>query len=284
MSYPATVLSVMIASPMDVDEARDALEKSIHSWNDANSESKRVVRMPWRWETSSVPTMGDHPQAILNAQGLDRADIVFALFWGRLGSPTPSAVSGTVEEIERAIDQGKPVHLYFCTAPLPHDVDTAQLDGLRAFRKEIRDRGLLGEFKNVDQLLVEVWKCIESDLTNNYASATAVTPGASPVRFLVQPRSENEVTYSRGVPSSRRRSWIEVTNRSTTTDAENVRFSLAEGASMRLITPEQPITIHALQSRDLPTMHFLGGSETQPVLSIEWTEDGVEKTRDFHIA
>ena len=84
-------------------------ERAIHSWNDANAESRGVVLVPWRWETSSVPMLGDHPQAILNSQGLDRADVVFAYLLGPTGSPTPSAVSGTVEEIEKAVVRGKPV-------------------------------------------------------------------------------------------------------------------------------------------------------------------------------
>lgn len=52
----------------------------------------------------------------------------------------------TVEETQRAVDAGKPVHLYFSTAALPDDVDTRHLDGIREFRSEISQRGLLGEF------------------------------------------------------------------------------------------------------------------------------------------
>lgn len=272
----------MIASPSDVILARDAIEKAIHSWNDANSESKGVVLLPWRWETSSVPMIGDHPQALLNKQGLDRADIVFAIFWGRLGSPTPSAVSGTVEEIEKAVEQGKPVHLYFWDAPLPNDVDTAQLAGLRDFKTQIQERGLLGEFRNIDQLLAEVWKCIEVDIAEKYFASPS-TPVLAPVRFLVQPKSEQEVRYSRGVPSDRRRTWIEVTNRSTTTDAEDVTFTLVGGDSMHIMLPEHPITIHALQTRELPTAHFLGASDEDPVLRVQWTENGAKQSRDFSI-
>lgn len=117
MPYVATVLRVMIASPSDVPEARDAVEKAVHGWNDANARNKGVILQPWRWETSAVPVMGAHPQKLINAQGVDDSDIVFALFGGRLGSPTPDAISGTAEEIDRALELGKPVHLYFSTAP-----------------------------------------------------------------------------------------------------------------------------------------------------------------------
>jgi len=120
---------MMIASPSDTIEARDAVESAAYGWNGANAQAKQTILQPWRWETSSVPVLGDHPQSLINAQGVDESDVVFALFGSRLGSPTPDAVSGTVAEIERAIEQGKHVHLYFSTAPLPNDVDTAQLEG-----------------------------------------------------------------------------------------------------------------------------------------------------------
>ena len=86
---------------------------------------------PWRWESSAVPMMGTQPQRLINAQGVDKSDIVISMFAGRLGSATPDAISGTAEEIDRALEAGKPVHLYFSTAPLPSDVNTEQLDALR---------------------------------------------------------------------------------------------------------------------------------------------------------
>ncbi|MFM9921340.1 DUF4062 domain-containing protein [Lacisediminihabitans sp. H27-G8] len=164
MTYSARVVRVMIASPSDTRAARDAVEEAISKWNDANSANRKLILHPWRWETSAVPLMGGHPQAMINSQGVDKSDIVFALFGSRLGSPTSSAVSGTVEEIERAVKAKKPVHLYFSKEPLPADVDTQQLDGLRAFRSEAAMRGLLGEFKSANELAIQVWRDLEHDL------------------------------------------------------------------------------------------------------------------------
>ena len=64
------------------------------------------------FETAAVPIAGAHPQAIINSQGLKDADIVFAVFGSRIGSPTPDAISGTVEELEAAIKAGKPEIAY----------------------------------------------------------------------------------------------------------------------------------------------------------------------------
>ncbi|WP_245637890.1 hypothetical protein [Actinomadura rubrobrunea] len=273
----------MIASPSDVPEARDAVKKAIHGWNNANAQTKGVILQPWRWETSAVPLLGAHPQKLINAQGVDDSDIVFALFGGRLGSPTPDAVSGTAEEIDRALAMGKPVHLYFSTAPLPHDIDTAQLEALRAFKNEVQNRGLLGEFSNTDQLNHEVWKAIEHDI------ATLFPEGSTPsrkeptgVEFVVQPQQEREVSgfNSKGKPRYRTRRWLEVTNIGSR-DAEDVTFESVNDGDLILTDPSAPTIIHRGQTR---RVHVIRTSSTgDPVVRIHWTEDGKQKMRDFHV-
>ncbi|MFI8352015.1 DUF4062 domain-containing protein [Streptomyces cyaneofuscatus] len=284
MAYTANVLRVMIASPSDTAEARDAVEDAIHGWNGANAQIKQTILQSWRWETSSVPVLGGHPQSLINSQGVDESDIVFALFGSRLGSPTPDAVSGTVEEIERAVEQGKPVHLYFSAAQLPNDVDTAQLDGLREFRKEISRRGLLGEFSNVSQLEHEVWKAIEYDIANLSLGVPVLKVTDSEVRFSVQPRQEREIRDydKKGKPRYSTRHWFEVTNAGSH-DAEEVVFdSVGENASMYLAADGTPTTIHAGQTRRLNVARSMGGGGPE-ILRIQWKENGEEKGREFHV-
>ena len=285
MAYVAHVLRVMIASPSDTAEARDAVESAVHAWNGANAQSKQTVLLPWRWETSSVPLLGSHPQSFINSQGVDSSDIVFALFGGRLGSPTSAAVSGTVEEIERAVAQGKPVHLYFSTAPLPNDVDIEQLDGLRTFKAAVSQRGLLGEFSNVSQLIHEVWKAIEHDISELSLDAPSMIAPATGVRFVVQPRQEREVIKvdSKGKSHYTTRRWIEITNTGDA-DAEDVTFeTVGEHTGMRLLTDSAPTVIHAGQIRRLNVAYFLAGSDDPHVLRIRWAQDGQEQYKDFNV-
>jgi len=273
----------MIASPSDIPDARDAVEAAIYGWNGANAQSKHVILQPWRWETNAVPTMGGHPQALINAQSVDQSDIVFALFGSRLGSPTADAVSGTVEEIERALDQGKPVHLYFSTAPLPNDVDTAQLDGLRAFRQEIQTRGLLGEFNNPSQLQHEVWKAIEYDIPHLDLGVPTLQSHQPGVDFLVQPQQAREVSghNNKGAPRYTTRRWLDITNRGTS-DADGVVVeSVGEQPSVMVFGDDAPTVIHAGQTRRV-TIMFVHG-EAAPVIRIKWTEDGEPKEREFHV-
>lgn len=282
--FSAAVVRVMIASPSDVPEARDAVEKAIHGWNDANARNRGVVLLPWRWETSSVPVQGGHPQELINAQGVDDSDVVFALFGGRLGSPTPSAVSGTAEEVDRAQQQGKPVHMLFSTAPLPNDVELEQVQALRDFRKLMQERGILGEFRNPEELTVVVWRILEHDLTLMDLSPSPRPTGREGVEFLVQPRQEREVAgfQKNGNPKYTTRRWAEVANRGNL-DAEQVTFeAIPENAAIRLVTPDTPVTIQSGGSRRVPYMLFLQSGGTEK-LRVRWVEDGTEKYRDFDL-
>lgn len=278
------VLRVVIASPSDVPEARDAVEKALHDWNDANATTKGTVLLPWRWETSSVPLLGDHPQALINSQGVDSADIVIALFGSRLGSPTPDAVSGTVEEIERAVASSKPVHLYFSDAPLPNDVDTVQLDGLREFKAEISGRGLLGRFTNVGQLTHEVWKAIEHDVSTIASNlGTPVQGEPNAVKFRVQSRREREQEGidKRGKVKYKTRRWFEVTNIGGASATEVTFSSSATAGLMRLTGTDDPVTIEPGTSWRVPVVYSSGSSGAK--LLINWVDDGEKKSESFDV-
>lgn len=145
MSYTATVFNVMIASPGDVEIERDLARDIIHEWNAIHSPSRGMALMPIGWETHSHPSMDDRAQGVLNKQILKDADLLVAIFWTRIGTPTGEAVSGSVEEVERHVTAGKPAMIYFSSAPVRLDsVDEAQYKKLKEFKEQIQaqSRGL----------------------------------------------------------------------------------------------------------------------------------------------
>jgi len=90
----------MVASPSEVPQERVIVRDVIAEWNAIHAKDRKTVLMPLGWETHATPEMGDRPQAIINGQLLKDADLLVAMFWTRIGSPTGVAKSGTVEEIE----------------------------------------------------------------------------------------------------------------------------------------------------------------------------------------
>ena len=108
MAYRAKVVKVMIASPGDVSAERQVIRNVIQEWNYTHSEDKNLVLMPVGWESHATPSMGERPQALINKQVLKSCDLLIAVFWTRLGTPTGKASSGTVEEIEEHLKAKKP--------------------------------------------------------------------------------------------------------------------------------------------------------------------------------
>lgn len=157
MSFSATVLNVLIASPSDVPDERDAITESLYEWNALNSQSTGFVLLPVKWESHSAPTMGDRPQGIINNQVVRNCDMLIGAFWTRLGSPTGVEESGTVEEIKWFLRQQKPVMLYYSKKQVDLDlIDTKQLDKLKEFKKSIRDKGIQEQYTNVDELKMKL--------------------------------------------------------------------------------------------------------------------------------
>lgn len=176
MAYPATVYNVMIASPNDVQEERDAVRESVARWNAIHSKDQSIVLLPVGWETQSSPEMGDHPQNILNRQILEPSDLLVGLFWTRVGTPTDHYVSGSVEEIRRHVDAGKPAMLYFSNRPVRLDnVDEEQRKELQGFKDWCSQNGLLGECEDLPDFREKFYDHLQLKLNSHpYFQNTAV--------------------------------------------------------------------------------------------------------------
>lgn len=283
MSFSAKVVKVMIASPSDTTEDRDTVEEALHGWNGANSENKGIILLPWRWETNSIPTLGGDPQSLINSQIVDNVDIIFALFGSKLGSPTLSAVSGTVEEIERAENKGIPVHIYFSTAPVPlNQIDTEQLEGLNEFKREIGKRSLYREYSSSGQLSHEIWKAIEYDIPQ-MGIETQDNKEKGEVKLTLQPYQEEIMKGqdSRGKMKYQTKRWMEITNHGGL-DAEEVTFHTNRNESSAIIAePDHPTVIHAGQSRRINYSRFM--SSLPATITVNWKENGDTKSKVFHI-
>ncbi len=155
--YDAKVLEVFIASPSDTTQQRGAIHDAVIRWNETESRHLGVVLLPVMWETHAYPDLSEPAQPVINQQVVDRVDIVIATFWTTVGSPTSSAESGTVEEIERARHAKKHVLLYFCDMPVaPLDNDTTKLDDLKAYKERIKREGLFSSYSSIDELREKV--------------------------------------------------------------------------------------------------------------------------------
>lgn len=146
-----TFIRLFIASPGDVHQERDEACRMIHNWNAAHSMSRSVLIEPVRVETHSHAVQGGHPQDLINGQLLDRCDLLVAILWSRLGTPTNSDLSGTVQEIREFSEKKGPerVLIFFCDRPLPNSADLPQVQAVRDFKDSIKGNGLYTPYTEV---------------------------------------------------------------------------------------------------------------------------------------
>lgn len=132
-----TCYKIMIASPNDVCIERDLVEKVIHRWNSVNSDRENIILKPLRWEMDVALGVDENVQEIINNDITNCSDLVVGIFHARLGSPSVSHASYTVEEIFKHAVTNRPVLLMFSKAPLPQNVDLEQVKCLRNFKKNL---------------------------------------------------------------------------------------------------------------------------------------------------
>ncbi|MFD5634600.1 hypothetical protein ACFWJM_10715 [Streptomyces sp. NPDC127077] len=163
----ASVLNVFIASPGDLSEERKIVKEVIQEWNRQQQHtSQKVLLISQMWEEDAVPILGEglDGQAVINEQLLDNANIVFALFYGRLGSATPRHISGAAEEIERSINRGIPVHVYRSKRDPSAGHDPQQYAELQEYLSDLEKRGLIGSFRSHRELRKKVMRALVRDV------------------------------------------------------------------------------------------------------------------------
>lgn len=180
MPRTSSVIRVMIASPGDVSNERRIAKEVIHAWNDVHSLDRNTVLLPVSWETHASPAMGDRAQAIINKQILGDADILIAIFWTRMGTPTGVAESGTVEEINEHISAGKPTMLYFSSAPVrPDSVDEEQFKSLRLFKDSVKatNSGLFEEYESLSEFKEKLSRQLAQTIIRQYPAQSMLSDG-----------------------------------------------------------------------------------------------------------
>lgn len=181
MSYDARVFNVMIASPGDVASERNIIREVVYEWNAVHSRARRIVLMPVGWESHSSPEMGSRPQEIINNQILDKCDLLVGVFWTRIGTSTGEYISGTVEEIEKHVNAGKPVMLYFSGQPAHLDsVDPEQYAKLKEFKSSCKSRGLFESYDSHSDFQEKFYRHLQLKL-NEHEIFNVANEGALPV-------------------------------------------------------------------------------------------------------
>jgi hypothetical protein len=231
MTYSCTASRLVVSRPGDIPvEDIAAVTESVNRWNAIYGPQFGAVVVPLDWQQHSTAEHGRRPQASLNAQLVEQADILIALFWHRFGSPTGEADSGTIEEIQEAHKNGAYVGILRCTRDFPQaDSDLEQIARLREFFADTRTNSLILDYGEASELSRHVDAILNRAVTGGSARAEASVGGAGAERGAdVWPRiesSEQVRTDSRGRVNTSRR-WQLVLSNTGTEPARDVRYRL----------------------------------------------------------
>lgn len=143
MAQSVTLYNLLISCPGDVKDEVTLIKTAVDEFNELYAEPLGVTIKTRHWSKSSYAQSGGKPQALLNEQFVNKCDAAVAIFWTKFGSPTDEYGSGTEEEIEKMLQSGKQVFMYFSDKPVaPSQMSDEHYKKIQAFREKYKDRGI----------------------------------------------------------------------------------------------------------------------------------------------
>ena len=156
-------ITLFLASPSDVAAERDSVRRTVDEWNQTRGRDRSTFFYLLSWETTVAAGFGLDGQDVVNTQIGNDYDALIALFWTRVGTATPRAASGSIEEYERALQRYRnnediEIAFLFKDAPVPiSEIDVKQIGDLNALRSRIESEGALYKtFTHSDELKFEI--------------------------------------------------------------------------------------------------------------------------------
>ncbi|BAZ30469.1 WD-40 repeat protein [Cylindrospermum sp. NIES-4074] len=147
-------IKIFLASPSNAPKERKYLVEVIDEINRTIASSKGVMLEIIRSENAR-PGFGEDGQAVLNNQigEMQQYELFVGIMWNRIGTPTQRAVSGTVEEFERAAEslqkEGQPdIWFYFrqSGAQLNTEKELEQRQKVLEFKRTLQGKALIREY------------------------------------------------------------------------------------------------------------------------------------------
>jgi hypothetical protein len=142
---------IFVASPGDVSEERQALERVVNELNQTHGPPLGYRLELVQWQTHTAPGAG-RPQQVINDQ-IGSYDIFIGIMWRRFGTPTGVAGWGTEEEFRIAYGawQRDPriiLMFYFCQEPFmpASNDDIQQMQQVLLFRQELDGKALTWKY------------------------------------------------------------------------------------------------------------------------------------------
>lgn len=166
--FTGRVYRIMIGCPSDVKKEVEIAKEVIVNWTVLNAEANGMVLLPLHWSSNSYPVLGKHPQKELDKQLVEKSDMLVCIFAAKVGTPTDTAESGSIEEIEEHIKAGKPVMLFFRKQVDITHIKPEEITKLNDFKKRMQDKGVYNEYENEVDFRDVLTKKLQLFLNDNW--------------------------------------------------------------------------------------------------------------------
>ena len=109
MPLEIRTLRIVVASPLDVQEERSAVDLIANELNTGIGTELGVIFTVSKWETRAYPGFHSHgPQGLIDEiLAIPECDIFVGIFWKRFGTPVYDSASGTLHEFNLAYESWK---------------------------------------------------------------------------------------------------------------------------------------------------------------------------------
>lgn len=274
MAYPALAVLMLISAPSDVpDEDLSTVKKTLSQWNLAMGRASSVAVLPVSWSEHAVAEFGERPQAILNEQIVDDADMALALFADRLGTPTGQAESGTLEEIERLVEAGKPVCVLVNRGPraLAGEAAIAERQRLEAALVALYQRAIVLPYSNQAELVGHVNNMLSRATGKVEGSATLSSPTAVEAAGVwpTVERTNYQETDSKGRLRTKTNHYL-VLHNATGRPVFDVSYAFPESDSFDDGAEDDVIDSMGPDQASRFPLHLFMGSERKALCVVKW--------------
>ena len=97
------LVTIFVASPSELAAERLSVQRAVRTVNLSFSRHTGIYFEVVGWQ-DAPSSLGQDPQDVINQYfDEDQYDVLIGIMADRLGSPTPRAASGTIEEYQRAL-------------------------------------------------------------------------------------------------------------------------------------------------------------------------------------
>ncbi|MEU4361969.1 hypothetical protein [Promicromonospora sp. NPDC023987] len=283
MAYPTLTLHLLISAPGDVPvQDLAVIRKTISQWNLTFGRIVGLTVLPVSWTEHAVAEFGERPQAILNEQIVDEADLAVALFYDRLGTPTGEAESGTDEEIKVLVEAGKPVAVLVNAGP------RAPLNGpalkerqrLTDYLDDLRKKALVFDYAQAGDLVGHLNNFLSratGRFQQDVEGSKAEAPQGPDPSEGVWPRAEvreSVRTDNKGRMKTERK-WSLVLHNTSHGPASDVDFAfedLPDNVLFRVFREDGPLgTIPPNQEARFPLLLAMGSPDAVDCV-VTWTD------------